>query len=484
VGKTKPIFTKNRKRFSFFRLLVMLLIFLFLGGIGYIVVKAYDESQRSYRDREGLIKPVVDSWESLTDPGKKAFENKDDLIILCVGLDENRDEKGIAHHKGSRTDTIFLLHLDRKADRLGVLSIPRDTWVYISDKYYNGKINSAYSLAFWDEYKESNHDYEKSKLAGINQAKKTVENFLKIKVDYYMLIKIKAAKELVDAIGGLTLDVEKDMDYDDSWGNLHIHLKKGQQRLNGEESVGYARFRHDEEGDWGRIRRQQQVIKALVKELKKPSNIVSPKKVRNLARVIKRNLDTDMPLEIMIDLALVYKNLNRNDIVRGIITGTDGNVGGAAVIYPSELETERLVARILKNPDLLKPEDLRIQVYNGCGDTGVAQNASEKLKKEKYDIIDVGNFEKKDLEISYVIDHYKNTKGFERIEGILGDKKMKRVVKSSGDRELNPDFTIILGKDYGEEIEKKEPDDGVPTLNPLEPEETKTPEVSPVEIRL
>lgn len=484
MGKTKPIFTRNRKKFSFFRLFVILLISLFLGGIGYIVVRAYDESQRSYRDREGLIKPVIDSWESLTDPGKKAFENKNDLIILCVGLDENRDEKGIAHHKGSRTDTIFLLHLDRDANRLGVLSIPRDTWIPLSDKYYNGKINSAYSLAFWDEYEESDHNYEKAKLAGINQVKKTVESFLKVKVDYYILIKIKAARELVDAIGGLTLDVEKDMDYDDNWGNLHIHLKKGQQRLDGEQSIGYARYRHDEEGDWGRIRRQQQVIRALVKEFKKPSNIVSPQKVKNLAEVMKRNLDTDMPQEVMIDLALVYKNLNRNNIIRGIISGTDGNVGGAAVIYPNELETERLTARILKNPNRLKPKDLRLQVYNGCGLMGIAQNASEKLKKDNYDIINVGNTEKEDVDISYIIDHYKNTKGFEGIEGILGDKNIKRVVKSSDDRELNPDFTIILGKDYGEEVEKKDPPDDVPTLPPLEPEETTTPEVTPAEIRL
>ena len=472
MGKTKPIFAKKKSKFSFFRLILVILLVLFFGGISYIVVMARLGTP-ALPDPSGITVGGI-RIKDFGKPGELVFKHKDELVILCVGLDENRDHKGIAHHKGSRTDTIFLLKIDKNADRLGILSIPRDTLVHINDRYGTGKINSAYSLAFLDEYEENGHNYEKAKAAGVKQVRETVEKFLEVPIDYYVLIKIKSAKEMVDAIDGISVDVEKDMDYDDNWGNLHIHLKKGRQKLDGQQAVGYARFRHDEEGDWGRIRRQQQVIKALVKELKKPDNVM---KIHKLADVIKKNVETDIPFLELIDMANVYKGFEKDNMTRGVIIGNDVDWGGAASLEPIVEEKARLRNRILKDPGDLTIKDLRVRVYNGCGVHGLAHKVADMLREKGCEVVDVGNTdEEEELDHTKVIDHYYNKRWTKNIVEILGKEDIKVVKKASGNKELNPDYTIILGKDFIDEEEVKKNSDDTPILPRLEPEpETRTP---------
>ena len=205
-------------------------------------------------------------------------------------------------------------------------------------------------------------------------------------MDYYVLIKIKASREVVDAIGGITVDVEKDMDYDDSWGKLHIHLKRGRQKLNGAQAVGYARYRHDEEGDWGRIRRQQQVIQALARELKKPVHIMH---ISKLAKIIKNNMDTNLELGQIIDIAHVYKNFNPKNVVKGVISGYDDWAGGGMVIVPHELETKRLVRRILKSSLQVVPEEIRVRVWNKDASREQLNWVADKLRSDGYKVMEV-----------------------------------------------------------------------------------------------
>ena len=196
------------------------------------------------------------------------------------------------------------------------------------------KINAAFSM------KET---------GDLDLTRRTVEKFLGIPIDHTIVIKEYAAKKMVDVIGGVTVDVEKDMNYDDNWGHLHIHLKKGLQRLNGEQAVGYVRFRNDEEGDRGRIRRQQQFLDALFKELRKPENLI-PSRLQGLATTIKENIETSLSAGEIVDLANLYRTFDRKRIQRARIDGEDVNIGGQACIQPDEREKERIVYRMLVDP--------------------------------------------------------------------------------------------------------------------------------------
>src|SRR5262249_29650436 len=148
-------------------------------------------------------------------------------------LDRNWTRQDMPFTKGSRTDTIIAVSLDLTNRKAYALSVPRDLRVEIPD-HGTSRINDAY------------------RFGGIPLTLETIQNFLDVSFDYYAIIKLGAVHRLVDAVGGLDVNVEKEMDYDDNWGHLHVHLKIGKQHLDGEAVEGYARFRHDNEGDFGR----------------------------------------------------------------------------------------------------------------------------------------------------------------------------------------------------------------------------------------
>ena len=243
---------------------------------------------------KGTVQKIV---KTVVHPEQVAFGEKSYLYILLCGLDYSYDNKAQRHTKDARTDTIMVLRVEPRAQELAMLSVPRDLLVEISGT--NGaydKINAAYSVG------------------GILTTKRTVENFLKIKLDHYIVVKSDVVADMVDAIGGVPVKVEKQMDYDDNWAHLHIHLKPGEQTLNGQQTVGFLRFRHDEEGDLGRIKRQQQFLGALIRELKQPGNIPHYKA---LADAVSKKMKTDMTVEQMAALANLYRSFPLNKMTKG-----------------------------------------------------------------------------------------------------------------------------------------------------------------------
>jgi LCP family protein required for cell wall assembly len=217
----------------------------------------------------------------------KVFGSKK-IVFLILGSDYNWTSDHKPTSEKARTDTIILATLDIYNNELRLISIPRDLRVYYDEPYnYYDKINAANAIE------------------GPRLTKKIISNLFNIHIDYIILIKQKAIKELVDAIGGVYINVEKDMNYNDNWGNLHINLKKGYQLLNGDQVIGYIRFRMDEEGDLGRIRRQQQAIKEILSQLKDKINI------SNLYVIIDKVLpyvQTDLNKQNIINLVDYLKN--------------------------------------------------------------------------------------------------------------------------------------------------------------------------------
>lgn len=254
-----------------------------LGGLGYAIHRQVE------REGGGL----ADSWRFVRDPRGYVFGNRQRLNILCLGVDYNHDSKGIQYSKGARSDALIVLSLEADTKKVSALSIPRDLRVEISDAYGQDKINAAFSYG------------------GARLSRQVVAKLLQVPIDYVMVVKVDAARELVDALGGLQVRVEKNMDYDDNWGNLHIHLKKGMQRLNGRQVVGYCRFRHDEESDFGRMRRQQQVIRTVSQRL---HDDVSPETLERLVRIVRRNVSGDLSYTRMLTLARLFRGLDKSKV--------------------------------------------------------------------------------------------------------------------------------------------------------------------------
>ena len=193
-------------------------------------------------------------------------ERKDDFFtILVSGLD---DDNG-----GS--DTNILVGFDAKNQAITCVSIPRDTGVYINGK--SRKINYAYNAG------------------GMEQMRQTVSDALGIPVDFSVEVNLKAFVKLVDEIGGVDFEVPLNMNYDDPYQDLHIHLQKGMQHLNGADALKVVRFRHNNDGsgygteDIGRIGTQQAFLKAVFQKM-----LANPQKITAYAQIFSEYVKTDL----------------------------------------------------------------------------------------------------------------------------------------------------------------------------------------------
>ncbi len=210
------------------------------------------------------------------------------------------------------TDTIVLAHLDVARRTATLVSIPRDTWVEVPGEGL-AKINSAYAFG------------------GAHATAKVARKLLGgVPIDAIVALQPEGAAAIVDAIGGLDVDVDETMDYDDNSGGLHIHLKKGEQHLTGSEVAGYVRFRHDAASDFGRVRRQQQVLKLLLDRVSEPQNWTKVPRILKLAR---KEIDTTMNGRQLLALLTVYRNVPDDNIRSFTLPSKAGWVGDASVVF-------------------------------------------------------------------------------------------------------------------------------------------------------
>ena len=234
--------------------------------------------------------------QSIVNP-KKSFNvvfQQPRFSVLLVGLDHvpaTKGDPGIIR----RSDSVMVATTDYDTKQVRLLSIPRDGWVmhWQGDRNYGyERLASTYSLGQQTNLNDP--------LAGIQRTKESVAKLLDIKIDYYVVIEFEGLAKLVDALGGLEIDVPMDMNYDDKAAALHIHFKKGRQHLNGEQVVQYARFRDKKLADLGRMPRQQEVVKLILQEMMKASNLA---KLPELARIMHESVLTNFSLDELIALA-------------------------------------------------------------------------------------------------------------------------------------------------------------------------------------
>lgn len=235
--------------------------------------------------------------------------------VLVVGTDK----------VGLNTDTIMVLSLDTKNDQANVMSIPRDTMSNVTRKVK--KINAAYSVGG---------------KANIDQLKEEVKYLLGFEVDYYVVVNLQAFEQIIDAIGGVTIDVKRNMDYEDPYQNLSIHIKKGEQTLNGKDAIGFVRYRHGyAEGDLGRVKAQQQFMEALAKQMATPATV---SKLPKLANIVLNNMETDLTVGEMVWMGQQALEIDMStNLHMFILPGEARYVNGLSYYLPDETEILEVV---------------------------------------------------------------------------------------------------------------------------------------------
>lgn len=301
---------KAAKKFTF----VILIIIACIGGMF-----AY----QCWTSR--ALREVLDTYVSRTYDPSKAFPGRDEINILLMGRDVDRDRYGRIVHTRGRTDTMMLVHVDFRDKSADILSLPRDTLVHIPG--HRGKRRISYANA----------------LGGPQLAVDTVADFLGVRPEYYVLVNFKGFEKAIDAIGGLEVTVDKRLDYDDNWGDLHIHLKPGRQVLNGEQAMGFVRYRQSKDGDmesdFVRISRQQELLRAVRTKLSSPGVLF---KVPSVLDTIRNDVEGNLSSAQMLCLAHFLKNLADESKIR---TETLPATSGGGVFVRADLDATQDLVR-------------------------------------------------------------------------------------------------------------------------------------------
>ncbi|MCS7300245.1 MAG: LCP family protein [Fimbriimonadales bacterium] len=262
---------------------------------------------------EGTVSRAVVAYIKGETKPENAFPGKKKITILMVGADENRDNRKRVINTMARTDTIVVAQVDFVNRRIHALSIPRDTLVRIP-RHGWGKINSAHALG------------------GPRLLVETVSTLLgNLQIDEVVIVSYRAFEEAIDALGGVTIEVEKRMRYHDNWGDLHVDLEPGVQHLNGKQALGYVRYRHTD-SDFHRIERQQKFMRALKARLQDPRAWM---RAPHALAAALRHTRTTMEFEQILALALFARQLNDEQIRTETLPVRDG-VGTSLLVRREE----------------------------------------------------------------------------------------------------------------------------------------------------
>ena len=447
---TKNTKTKQKKKMSVGKkiLLILLLVILVAGG-----VFAY----KTYKNGGGL------SGMLATAVGHDENTKKNLGEFKCLVLGISTDEEGAL-----LTDTIMVASYNPNTQKATLLSIPRDTYTGNTPSRATAyeKINSVYSR----------HEDPQDVLDEVNE-------ITGLNLEYYVIVKTEGFIKLVDAIGGVTFNVPIDMDYDDTSQDLHIHLKAGEQLLDGDKAEQLVRFRHNNDGssypeeygdnDTGRMRTQREFIMAVIQQTAKVENIF---KLGQILEVAQENVITNIDFNVAKDYIPYAVEFSTENLLTATLPGenTNKNAAGTWIFVHDEDETEALIQELFYDRDLEQPTeegtenttgnetnstsnatgnqtsssrvskaDIKLEVINGSGNSNKLQEVVNELEGAGYEVYRTGTtnstskttiINKKDA-ADTILENIKTTLG-------VG------TISNSQSSSSKADVTIVIGRDY------------------------------------
>lgn len=276
---SKPVLKKKKKKNTVLKvlLIIFLIILIAIGSyLFYLYSVSKNAADKAYQD-DGRAKSELRT--------EKVEPLKDNISILFVGIDDS-EERGQGS-SNSRSDSLMLATLNNEDKSVKLLSIPRDSYVFIPAFNYEDKITHAHTDA-----------------TGVQSTISTVENLLNVPVDYYFELNFDSFIQIVDALDGIEVDVPYDLDELDENDKRTIHLKKGVQTVNGSEALALARTRHYD-NDFKRGERQQMILEAIAK---KATSVTSFTKYDSLLAAVGDNMKTNMTFTEMKSLFSYLSN--------------------------------------------------------------------------------------------------------------------------------------------------------------------------------
>jgi LCP family protein required for cell wall assembly len=390
-------------------------------------------------------------------PTPQQVFGKSNLLVLVEGLDYDYTANDVEFSTSSRSDMIKVVNLDFDTKNVYVLNVLRDMLATYPDGSQQ-KINAAQSNG------------------GTKEAQHVIAKFLDVPgFDRYAVMRIDATKDLINAIGGIDVYVKTSdclmdhtgckggsVDYDDTWGHLHVHLTEGIHHLSGDQAVSYGRFRHDWCSDPCRVMRQDDVIMAALNKLRgdKLNTLVHAQAIMN---VFHRDVQTNLTDSELVTLASYFSGVQLKDMHFNTTPYTgDEELADGDDLIPDRPGIDHLVQTMLvappspePSPDAMAlasitPSTVRVDVENASGIAGAAARVAAQLKKAGFTIKDVGNSDS-NLDKTQIQEHSNITFAGAKVRAALPAAFARAQVVSqpiaTGASPPPSDVTVVVGRD-------------------------------------
>ena len=431
---------KKKKMKVWQKVLIVIILILLIAG-GFFGYKVYKNGW----GLSGMLATVVGHDENTK-------KNLGEFKVLILGISTDQENVEL-------TDTIMVASYNPNTQKATLLSIPRDT--------YTGK-NPSRATA----YEKINALYNRKSRA--DETLEAVNEITGLDIQYYVVVKTEALIKLVDVIGGVTFDVPIDMNYDDSSQDLHIHLKAGEQKLDGDKAEQLVRFRHNNNGtsypeeygdnDIGRMRTQREFIMQTLKQTLKAENIF---KLGQILDVAKENVITNVDFDVAKDYIPYAVEFNTDNILTDTLPGTNTNknTSGTWMFIYDKKKTEALIQELFidrdidettqnedgestnntseENKTVLSKSEIKIEILNGSGESSKLRKAVTDIEGAGFKVSRTGST---NATAKTTIINKKNVNDtfLTSLKNALGVGTVSESTSSSS----KVDTTIIIGKDY------------------------------------
>lgn len=328
------------------------------------------------------------------------------------------------------SDTMLMLRFDPSNDQVSVLSIPRDTRTDVGGEVT--KINEA------------------NREGGPALSAQSVSNLMGgVAVDRYMRINVQGVEKLIDALGGVKVDVPKDMKYQDDSQHLYINLKAGPQRLDGDKAMQFLRFRYDDQGDIGRVQRQQLLMRSLIEQALNPTTIARLPKILS---VIQSHVDTNLSVEELVALVGYTAHTRRSDVQMLTLPGDFSSYNDYELSYwlPNYSEIDQISEQYFGRSsgysvsERQDPSSLRVVIQDGTNDEVAVQSLVNSLYDTGYYNVSVGRSLREPISDTRIVAQRDDVDNARDIQQLLNVGEVQ--IGSSGN--LDSNITIQLGEDW------------------------------------
>ncbi len=355
------------------------------------------------------VAPVLAAGPQAARSAAQVAPQEKRITILVMGVDNRPDEKVEA----TRTDTIMVITVNPQTGAAGMLSIPRDLLITVPGLNKQAKINTVHVLGYLNKYPGG----------GPTLLKDTIADMIGYPIDYYLRVNFDGFRQIVDLIGGVDIDVPKDISDplypDNNYGYDPFYITAGHHHMDGATALKYARTRHAD-SDYGRASRQQQVIVAIKDKLQQPGQLAALlPRIPGLALALSNSVQTDMPIDRALAIARALDNVDLHNPTRAVIDNNFGTqelnnpeFGFILRVDPAKIKATAATifadapAVVSAEEELkrkLKTEGARVVVLNASPAENLATKTAVTLSGEGFNVIAVGNADAKDTSQSTLI---------------------------------------------------------------------------------